>query len=235
MKKSLLGVVLTGLCACLAVPARAEPAASADTGTPSSHTVLHVSGRGSVESPPDLLSATLVAHAEGTAPATVQAHTNDMVRRAMGMARGVNGVTAEAGGYNVSQDNSTGPKQGSWTARQTIRIKSRDTDALLALVGRLQGAGLLLNGLDWSLSPEHRKELIRAAEKLAVDDMRQRAQAVAGDLGMKLTAITEVTVNEGMDIRPRMMMARADVAGPVATPESQSVEASVSATATLTP
>ncbi|NHN85982.1 DUF541 domain-containing protein [Acetobacter musti] len=228
MRHPKLAVVVTSLCFCFstAIPAVASPDSSDDG------TKLHISGSGSAEASPDLIIATLTARSEASSAVRAQSETNEMMHKAMMMAQQVGNISSSAGSYFVSQTSPANNMPKNWEARQTISIKSKNADTLLPLVGRLQSSGLLLEGIDWSLSDDHRKVLTLDAEKLATQDMLRRADGIASALSMKVATIVDVTVDEAMYPRPVMFMAKA-AAAPMSTPDSQKVTATVRATIIL--
>ncbi|MCH4089859.1 SIMPL domain-containing protein [Acetobacter sp.] len=197
-------------------------------------TRLNVTGSGSVDAAPDLVTATLLVQNEAAKAVEAQAKTNDAARNAVTRAEKVVGVTVLTDSYDVSE-NRKDNKPSSWTARQTIQIKAKDASALLDLVGKLQASGLLLEGVSWSLSPEHQKELHRQAEKKAVEDMRNRSNDIAGDLGLKVSSIASISVDESLMVRPVAFMARAAMAAPTMRSEDQTVSATIRAEVILKP
>lgn len=207
---------------------------AAEPTTPDNTTRLNVTGSGSVDVAPDLVTATLLVQNEATKAVDAQARTNDAAHNAVTKAEKISGFTVLTDSYDVSE-NRKDNKPSSWTARQTIQIKAKDASALLDLVGKLQASGLLLEGVSWSLSPEHQKELYRQAEKKAVDDLRSRSNEIAGDLGLKVASISSISVGEPLTARPVAFMARAAMAAPTMRSEDQTVSATIRATVILKP
>lgn len=195
---------------------------------------LSLSGTGTVHAAPDRLTATLFAEASAPSAATAQEHVNALAGAALDAAKAAGGLTAVTQDY-ATQHNEGG-KTPPWTARQTIRLTGPDGTALLGLVGRLQAKGLALGDLDWSLSPDQRQNLTRQAEAAALTDVRQRAEAAAKVLGLKIASIRSITLSDHGAMRPMpmVMMARA-ASAPVAPAEEQDVSATASATFVLTP
>ena len=199
-------------------------------------TALTLSGTGTVHAAPDQLTATLFAEASAASAAAAQAHVNTLANTAIEAGKAGNFTTVTE---NYSADHNDGGKAPAWTARQTIRLTGADGAALLTLVGQLQAKGLALSGLDWSLSPDLRESLMRQAEAAALTDVRQRADAAAKVLGLKVASIRSISLSDrGMPRpMPMMMMARAVSAAvaPEAPAEQQDVSASASATFVLIP
>ena len=115
---------------------------AAEPTTPDNTTRLNVTGSGSVDAAPDLVTATLLVQNEATKAVDAQARTNDAAHNAVTKAEKISGFTVLTDSYDVSE-NRKDNKPSSWTARQTIQIKAKDASALLDLVGKLQASGLL--------------------------------------------------------------------------------------------
>jgi hypothetical protein len=85
-----------------------------------------------------------------------------MMAQGMKDARAIDGIEARALGYSVNQidlDEALVPvrphaRRMGWTAQQTLEVRGKDGERLLALVGKLQDEGLAVSSLDWQLSPE---------------------------------------------------------------------------------
>lgn len=199
-------------------------------------TALTLSGTGTVHAAPDRLTATLFAEAGAASAAAAQERVNTLANTVIDAGKAGSFTTVTE---NYSAEHNEGSKAPAWTARQTIRLTGSDGTALLGLVGQLQAKGLALSGLDWSLSPDRRQSLTRQAEAAALTDARQRAEAAAKVLGLKLASIRSITLSDhgGPRPMPMMMMARAASApvAPGAPTEEQDVSASASATFMLTP
>lgn len=211
-----------------------ETSHAAAPAEPDGTTRLNVTGSGSVDAAPDRVTATLLVQNEAAKAVDAQAKTNDAAHNAVAKAEKISGVTVLTDSYDVSE-NRKDNKPSSWTARQTIQIRAKDASALLDLVGKLQASGLLLEGVSWSLSPEHQKELYRQAEKKAVDDLRSRSSEIADDLGLKVSSIASISVGEPLTVRPVAFMARAAMAAPTMRSEDQTVSATIRATVILKP
>jgi predicted secreted protein len=113
----------------------------------------------------DTLNATLEYTVQGSKRVELQ----DEVNKAMGMTlellRGTTGIEFNTGRYQVSIVPADRPARGDvenpvWRARQSVQLSSQDSEALLAVTGQLQEAGLALNGLYYSLSPALHETLV---------------------------------------------------------------------------
>lgn len=206
-----------------------------------SYTRLELNGSGSVQAPPDQLIARFRAESREKTAATAQQAVNTLVHKAVEQAGKTAGVKAAVLQYSVSENQ---PEKGpsSWTASQALTFTAADGAALLPLTGQLQGEGLMLEDLSWSLSPENEKKLMLEAEKKAVNDLKTQADTLAATLGLHVVRFAHVSLSHGGFPHPVMMMAMpaaramADSAPPPSsTAETQTVRASANATILLAP
>lgn len=216
----------------------AAPLAAQTTETPANaastallpETVLSLSETAEVLRAPDELRASLRAEARGANAAAVQAQVNRAMEQALAAARGVSGVRASTGGYWTNR-----VEEGrSWTASQTLNLRAAEPAAMLELVGRLQGQGLVMGDLSWRLSREAETAARQEAGKLAIEALRQRAEAVAAQLGLRVAGIRQLRLDAPEVPMPRMMaMAatarRESAPPPVTAPEEVAVTSTAAA------
>lgn len=210
----------------------------AQTASPAAETKLHISAEGTVQAPPDQITATFRVEAQGKSPAAAQQSVNAQISRAMATSSKVKGLKSAALNYSVSQ---TRPDKARpfWTAQQSLTLTASDGQALLPLAGELQASGLILEGLEWSLSESRRQGLLLEAEKNAVTDLQKQAETLAASLGLHVARFETLNFSEFTPIRPMpvmMMAARssADTTPPSSTEETQTVRARGNATVILT-
>ena len=92
---------------------------------------------------------------------------------------------------------------------------------MLALVNKLQAMGFAVENLNYYLSREGQIALQNQLNAEALQDIQQRAQAMASALGRKEARVIKVDANGGVNAsgpRPMMMramVAKADTAPPV--------------------
>lgn len=217
------------LAAVLALAAAPGRATAADV------TLLHLSATGTVREVPDLLVAQLLAESSAAGPASAQQQVNRRMAAAAHEAGLVQAVTWRLEGYTVDSNEQ---KPLLWTARQTLRLEAADAGALLELTGRLQDAGLAIEVLSWTLSPEHLAAAQARASDQALRALRRQAEAAATSLGLRVGSIREVTLGSRERVRPmqRMMgmMATAEQA-PRATQDAQDIDEEASADFELHP
>ncbi|AQU87237.1 SIMPL domain-containing protein [Komagataeibacter nataicola] len=237
---------MVALCGLLAVAGLHPATGMAQTQSPDSTrtdgTELELTATGTVQAPPDELTATFTAEAQADTAAAAQAQLNALISKAISATAHTDGLEINAESYFVHHDEGDvhQNRKPHWVARQSLRLTAADGKVLLPLVGRIQAENLALTRLDWSLSRSRRAELTRKAETLALEDMQARAQAAAATLRLRVASIRSVALEEQNFPRPMpmMMMARmasADVAAPEAPTGQQDVTATARATVILKP
>lgn len=194
-----------------------------------SETVLSLAETAEVLRAPDELHASLRVEARGANAAAVQAQVNRAMEQALAAARGVEGVRATTGGYWTNRMD----EGRNWTASQTLNLRAREPAALLDLVGRLQGQGLAMGELSWRLSRAAETAARQEAGRLAIEALRQRAEAVASQLSLQVAGIRALRLDAPEVPMPRMMAmaaARREAApAPVTAPEEVAVSSTASA------
>lgn len=225
--------------AVLAPMAGFAPAAQAQTAgqtaTTPGETLLRLSETGEVSRAPNELRLDLRAEARGTDAAAVQAQVNRAVQGALDRAKAVSGVRASTTGYWTNRE---GPPNRAWVASQRIALRGADPAPLLELAGTLQSQGLALDNMSWGLSREESQSARQEAGRLAIEQLRARAAAVAEQLGMQVAGIRQIALDAPEPPMPRMAMAmRAEARPapppPAAAPEDVTVAANVTAEVVL--
>jgi len=212
---------------------RVARAAPPEAPLPPGATLLHLSATGTVQEAPDLLVAQLAAEATSADPVAAQKQVNRLIAAATSLTAKVDGVVPHLAGYSVEH---SGEKQQLWTARQTLGLQATNATALLELVGRLQGSGLVIGDLAWTLSPARMEEAERLATDKALKTLQANAAAAARSLGLKVGTIRDVTLSDsGNGPRPMMRMKAMAMASPEATQDAQDVSREASAEIELDP
>jgi len=213
------------------------PALAADTAAPPGVTVIHLTERAERLMARDRLRAGLAVEVTGPVAQQVQAEINRRMEAALAKAKSVATVKAETGGYSVYPQRDPG-KPTLWHGQQTLNLSSDAPADLLALVGDLQQQGLATQGLTFEVAQESLRKAEDGLTADALSVLRQRADKVAGDLGMTVQQIRDVSVgNAEGGARPPMPMMRAAAAAPapVAEPGDAQVSVSVQAEIWLAP
>ncbi|MXP63436.1 DUF541 domain-containing protein [Roseomonas sp. M0104] len=199
-------------------------------------TVLTLSEAAEVLRAPDEVRATLRVEARGASAAAVQAQVNGAMAGALEQARAVQGVQASTGGYWTGRNE----EKRDWTATQALILRGTEPAPLLDLAGKLQAQGLAMGGLDWMLSRPLEVEARKEAGRMAIEALRQRAEAVAAQLGLRVARLSKLQVEVASQPMPRMrvamMAARQEAAPPpVSAPEAVPVSATASGEFLLRP
>lgn len=187
-------------------------------------TRLRLSESGSVTLAPDEVVASLRIEARARTAAQAQDQVNRAMAAALATARAVDGVRATTGHYNARTER----ERQEFVAQQSLNL--RGGEALVALAGRLQGEGLLLDHISWQLSEATARRGRDEATRAAIRAVQERGAAIAQDLGMRVGALTQLYVDASPEARPlAMAMAGRASAAPSVTAEDLTVTARVTA------
>jgi predicted secreted protein len=192
--------------------------------------VIHLTQQATRTMAPDRLRAELRAEAKGGNARQIQADINKRMQAALAAAKTHPEVTAETGAYSVNRDFSVRDAEA-WQGFQSLILSSKDFAALLALVGDLQGSGLLVTGMQFSLA----RETLAAAQSdltaSALAALKSRAAEVAGDLGLRLDHFKDITVgNASANSNPVPMQMRATAAAAMPPPVAEAGDATIALT-----
>ena len=176
------------------------PASAASLSQPAPpFTDLSLSASASVSVAPDVLVADVSATWISPDPVTAQRHVNTLMALATKTARTENGIETDVENYSVGQDDSAHPR---WTAQQSIELRAKDGDALLALVGQLQASGLTLDQLGWQLSDQAGQKANKAATLAALKQLRADAADEARGLDMTVDHYQQIRVGNDQTFSP---------------------------------
>jgi predicted secreted protein len=203
----------------------------------------------------DLLVASLRIERDGKDSKVLQDEINKIMASAMDLAKQDAALKVSTGNYYVySYDPNPSPRPLShaeqqkrmiWKGSQTIELQSKDAQKVLDVVGKIQDLGLVMNGLNYTLSSELQEAQKDELLVGALQKIQKKAELIAKTLGKTGYDILEVNV-EGANMpqpQPVMMMkamggmARESdaMAAPVAAPGEAEVSLSVSARVVLNP
>lgn len=211
-------------------------------------TVVNLSAEARRTVAQDRVQGTLNIEATGKTAVAVQESINAKMQAAKAMYGAVRGVKVSTGGYNVYKQTpiTHDPKTGQpltpaeveaksyWQGSQQLLLDSGDKEAMLALVGKLQGKGFAVQGLSFYLSREASDALRDDLMDEALGTIKARAERLAKGLGLSKVRYARVDLNGGGYIPPMpmargaMMMAKAEMASDAMTaPVAQSGESEV--------
>lgn len=160
----------------------------------------------------DRMHAVLRAEADRPDAAQAADDVNARMARALARAKAVSGVdarTAGYGSYQISEPNA--PIR--WRVTQTLVLEGRDFVALSALVSQLQGTdGLLLSGLEFTVSPVARRVAEDALTQEAIRSWQRRVEVAAKTFGADRFRTGRVTIQTNDFGAPRPMFKAGGVA-----------------------
>jgi len=159
------------------------------------------------EIPNDLLTATLVAEAEGTDPAQLADGVNRAMQRALSTALAVKAVKARSGAYQTIPVYEKS-RVARWRVRQELRLESADFAAATELIGKLQ-TSLMVTGMNLSVSAEARRKAENALIAEALAAFEERARVVRDAMKAKGYRVRDLQVSPGGSSPPRPMLAMA--------------------------
>jgi len=156
----------------------------------------------------DLMTANLYAEASDPSAAKVADQLNRVTAEALKLAGPEKAVKARSGYSQTYPVNDRNGKVTGWRGRSEIRLESKDTRAMAALVGRLQST-MQLSGVSFSVSPELRRQVENELINEAVAAFKSRADIAAKAIGGRSFKIRHIGLNTGgMQPSPRPMLAR---------------------------
>lgn len=208
MNKTAINTTLStalGLIACLPL----GPGAWAQSAAPEAQQVLTLSASARKEVPQDWLSVTVRAQLEAADPSAVQTQLRAVVDAALAKARAQaqpQQLEVRTGSFGVLPRHNAQGRVSGWQGVAELVIEGRDFSRVSQLAAQLPR--MTVSHAGFSLSKEGRAALETEVQRLAVQQFRQRAQALAGDFGFGGYTLRQVTVSS-VDRPEPVMMARA--------------------------
>ncbi len=179
----------------------------------------------------DQLVAVLRAQATGGSVTAVQEQVNRQVAAALERARAVPGVTVSTRGYWTGR---TGERREMWQASQEIRLTAIEASAaLLDLAGALQAQGLAVTALSYEVSRALARREREEATAEALRGLAERAERLAGVMGLRFDGFREVRVDAPRFMPPPRAMAAPMAASAAPAPPPSAEPADVPITATV--
>lgn len=208
---------------------------------PQDGTYLNFSVTERTEAQEDILVANLSVEKEGLDPKQVQNDINQLTLQAVTKAKVLSTITINTEQYYVyKSSHKANSNTKIWHGTQRIQFQSTSTETLLKLVGDLQGMGLLVQGLHYSISPERVDQIRDAMMEKAITNLMKKAERVGNALNKKQVQLIDINIGENytQDFPRPMMMTNSkttntDVSTPVAEPGKREITITVSAKALL--
>jgi predicted secreted protein len=220
---------LFGVCVLLFVPfAAAQPAMPAPLPP---QPVVTVTGSATSQLANDRMTAFLRVEIDNPDAVAAGNEVNARMGKALARAKAVRGVEAATTAYSSYQFSERN-QPIRWRVAQTISLESSDFTALSALVSKIQTEdGLVLSGMNFSVSPAARRTAEDALTQQAIKAWQSRAQAAAQGFGSNIWRAGYITIQAGDFARPvpmmRMAGAQAAAAAPPIATESGTTDITV--------
>lgn len=211
---------------------------------PDEQVLLSISATEQKEVQEDLLVANLVMSVENVDSSVVQSEINSAMQKALAEVVKVPGIDSNTGSYQVYETRDPRTKEKKWQGRQTLVLKSKEAQSVLDMVGKIQGAGFTVSGLNYMLDPQTARTLQDELLEAALLRLQKRAARAAKALGKTKAELKDVTVQDENNQYPqdgpsvyRMQAASfaEKAAPPVAQAGKTTVSLTVSARALLKP
>lgn len=191
------------------------PARAADD-LPIAQPVVTLSASATTSIANDRMRALLRAEADDANPATAAGVVNARMAQALARAKAARGIDASTAGYSTFQVGEKGDMR--WRVSQSLALESPDFAGLAALVTRLQqDDGLLLSGVEFSVSPAARKAAEDALVRDAIRDWQARAKLAAQAFGASGWRPGRLAI-QGSDVGRPQPMYRAQAMAAAAAP-----------------
>jgi predicted secreted protein len=219
---------------CFAAPLALALAGSALAADPAPrYNVVELQAEAQREIANDTLSASLYVELNDANPALLATAINKSANEALRVAKDYNSVRVRSGGNQTYPVYAKGNVLQGWRGRAEIRIDSKDFAAASALIGKLQ-AGMQLGSLNFSVSPEARRQTENELIAEAIAAFKLRAEIVRGALAGRSYKLQRLSVNSGHSVPPpRIATARALTAGApeIAAPDLEAGVSQITVTA----
>jgi len=195
----------------------------------------------------DTLNAVLEFASQGRDKVELQDQVNKSMQQALELLKTTEGINYQTTTYQVyiiqndpGRFNVNNPV---WRAQQSVQLDSLDSARLLDVIGQLQGMGLTVSNLFYSLSTEQYEKVAAELTGKVLQTLQARANAAADALNKSKAELVEVSLDGNSNFIAyrrgaydmAAMSAEAAVAPPVADPGETQVTVNVSARAILSP
>lgn len=195
---------------------------------------------------PDILIASLRYESESESAKEVQNKINQMMKKALSVVEKKENVEVSTEQYSVYKFykplKQGEPQKELWKGSQSIVIKSKSTEDILALSGQLQEIGLVMSDLHYEVSIAKIEETRTSMVENAINKLLSHAKRVADIIGLKEVRIKNINIDG--DNRypsvpyPKLMRTAAanvasSVTAPISAPGKIDITLNISATILL--
>lgn len=182
----------------LALTLLAAPAYADDHDSPPRIQLTATAGQDAAQ---DSLQANLNASVRSVTAKAAQEEVNELMTQALNLARTYKDIEITTGAYSTYENQ----RDRVWFANQRLILKSKDSEALLDLVGKLQERNMKLQNLSFYLSRDAREQLTNTLLVEALSNAKARAQIIAKTVGARDIRVHTVNHHEHGGARPPMM------------------------------
>jgi predicted secreted protein len=184
--------------------------------------VVNLNASAASEADNDTMMITLYSELQTADAASGSATVNKALAAAISTAKQYPKVTTRSGGYNSYPVFDRGNKITAWRIRADLMLESKSFQDAGELAGKLQGTGMLLSGMSFSLSRDARAVLEKQLTQSALKSFGEHASLIADALAFSGYSIREISVQSGGSTPPRPLAfarsaAPSDAAPPVST------------------
>lgn len=197
--------------------------ASAQGGLPEAQQVLQLSASARKELAQDWLSVVVRAQQDGSDPVALQSQLKATLEAALSSLRPrlqAQQLEVRSGQFAIYPRHNAQGRVTGWQGQADLVVEGRDFAQVSQLAGNLPR--MTVAQADFSLSREGRQQLEAEVQSQAVQNFRQRAQALAKDFGYSAYTLRQVSVSSvdrpEPGLQPRLMMAADAAAAPVQAP-----------------
>lgn len=220
---------------------------------PPGQALVNLSASERAEVQQDLLVANLQYQAENKNARALQDDINTLMKKAVEKAKTYKDIKVSTQQYYVylhepqpeprpmgSHPQKNKPEK-TWRGNQGLQLESKNADDLLELTGALQDMGLIMNGLNYTVSTELMETTHDSLMEKALAKLKAKAERAAKALGKSQSDLIEVNIDSG-GYHPQPMMrgmamdAKMEaMSAPVAEAGTSDINLTVSARALLKP
>lgn len=189
--------LFTFICLCLlaALPLQAEEKPTTD------RISFNIAASMDVEN--DRLVATVFTAKKGKKTQDLAEKVNQNIEWGLALADTVESVNAQTLNYSTSPHYDD-RKIVAWEVRQSIQLKSADSQALSQLLGQLQEK-LQISSIEYRISDERQKQKEDELIAQAIADFKQRAKHITDNMGRKSYKVVRMNISNASSDQPYMM------------------------------
>ena len=156
---------------------------------------IQLSAQAEAEVENDTVVAVLFARRQGNDVGKLATEVNQIMAQAIKRCQQVKAVEVQTLNYQTNPVYEKQHQTG-WRISQSLQLKSRDSQALSQLVGKLQGT-LMLESMSYEVSASRREQVKEDLIAKAIVAFRKRAQNITEQLGRKRYRLVTMQVNTG--------------------------------------